>query len=264
MNKFRIPQEFKENFKDAFWWAAPVSFVADIIAILGLFTLKQQAIVNQLPNSSELNYIESRIGGFFSLSDVIVLTGIVTLFLIVSTVYLSHTKSKVRGDFWPYVWGTFLSLLLGWSYFRLWLGQHGWLWILLAVNLISIVITIALNNRNTTSDSIRFGSGGLTAFLIVTTIFLISTTGAFDILSVIAPSEYNPKTLPQDSKPNDQLNEPEETNLPKEIPNEYVSYLLVTDEWFPEIEDSFAGNVKEVNNEVVKCPQMSRQNMGQS
>ncbi len=180
MDNSKITPEFKRKFQESFWWAAPISVAADLIAIWSLFNFKQQSIDAQPVYTPGIIYSETKVFGIIGISDAIVLTGFFTVFIIVSTIYLAITASKSRGDLWPSIWGTFLSLLVVWSYFRLWLGEYGWLLILLAFVVIAIVITILLFNTTTISDTFRVGCVLITAVLVVITIFLVITTGAMN------------------------------------------------------------------------------------
>lgn len=175
MDNFKITPQFKQNFLEFFWWAAPLSVIADLIAIWGLFSFKQQAISNQPVSAPEISHV--KVFGVVSISDAIVLTGFFTLFIVVSIVYFSITKTT-SDNFWPSIIGAFISLLLVWSYFRLWLGEHGWLWILLAAILVCIVATITVFNTTTIPGTIRVGCIVTTATLTILTVFLLITTGA--------------------------------------------------------------------------------------
>ena len=262
----KASSDFKKNFQDSFWWAAPLSVTADLIAIFGLFSLKQQSLINQQSTPPGIPYAEPRIFGLITISDAVVLTGFVTLLIIVSTIYLSISLSQVRGDLWPYIFGSFLILVLGWFYFRLWLGEYGWIWILWALVLICGIATYLLSSAKLFAEIYRVGCTVATISLVILTVFLIVSTGAW---SRLLNRINSPSTVSQDThfpKPPGQRSEstpastqtPGTENDPPFVPSSgenYIPYTLPRDTWFPlplDIWDGlFAGSIEEVANEDV-------------
>jgi hypothetical protein len=165
-------KQFQDNFQRFFWWATPIGVLADLIAIWSLFDFQQKVIDGSVSSTAE-----PRVLGFISISDAIVLTGFVTAFLIVSTIYLSITKST-KENLWPKIFGSFLSLLITWSYFRLWLGEHRWLWILLAFDVISIIVTIVVFIKEDFTPNNRLLCASVSTVSTIITVFLFVTTGA--------------------------------------------------------------------------------------
>jgi hypothetical protein len=115
---------FKERFQSWFWWTPPISLVADTIAIWSALNTKQQYTTSQA--SISVTPTPERVWGMFPLSDVIWVTGLLTIFCVVSMIYGARLKSQARGDQWYTILATFASVFLVSLYFRLWLGEYWW------------------------------------------------------------------------------------------------------------------------------------------
>ncbi len=119
---------FKKKYTNFFWWTPPIGFVADLIAILSLFNFKQNL---PQPVSSNPSTFDPSIFGRFALSDAIFLTGWFTAFVIATVIYAGFQIRKKTKDFSLIVSG-FLSLLLIYLYFHLWLGENWWVFLCIA------------------------------------------------------------------------------------------------------------------------------------
>jgi len=126
-------QEFKERFQEFFWWTAPISLVADTIAIMKVFSAKQQSTSTLQPVSGEYTVAAPKVFGQLAISDAVFLTGLLTVFSVVSTLYFSYRTSRTRGNLWAIIMGIFASSVLMWLYLRLWLGEYWWAWVLATV-----------------------------------------------------------------------------------------------------------------------------------
>jgi len=130
---------FKKQFQEFFWWAAPISLIADIIGIVSALNTKQQ--YSQL-NPSGYVTVEPKVWGVFALSDVVFLTGLLTAFAIASMLYSGYRARLVTENSWAIILAVFASLFLVYLYFRLWLGEN-W-WVFACVIPIAIIIGIII------------------------------------------------------------------------------------------------------------------------
>ena len=246
---------FKRKFEQFFLWASPLGLIADLISIWGLVNFRNQTVAQQIQSPSPI-YAEPKVFGFLVISDAIVLTGLVTLFIIVSTIYGSVLLARSQENLWPYIWGSFIVLILSWSYFRLWLGEYGWIWILLAFVLISVITTYLLFNMELVRPDFGLGCVIATLTLVILTIFLIATTGAWNRISnyIDSVSPAATQTINTHGQPTQQPEMVLPTVVTEGIPfQSYVPYELPAENWFPapsEIgEGLYAGNVGQVTNE---------------
>jgi hypothetical protein len=242
--------EFTRKFQDSFWWAAPLSVIADVVAILSL-GYKQQSI------PAGASQAEHRIWGPVTISDAVFLTGLFTLLIIVSIVYLSIILSKMRGDLWPYIFGSFLVLILVWFYFRLWLGEYGWLWVLLAFVFICGIATYLFSKTPGIDDFLRTGCIVSMLTLVVLTVFLLISVGAPN--KIVTTMNSIPTVVQNDAMSNQPPQQTElvqvvTQSLPTRAAN-YIPYDLAKEKWFPaplEIwAGLFAGEIGEVANQDV-------------
>lgn len=117
-----------------------IGFIADVIGIWGAITSIDEPVI-VLVKDPGTTLQEIKILTIFSLSDFVIGTLFLTLFVVTLVLYFSLKKLLVQEPL-PAIIGLFASIALVGLYFRLWLGPD-W-WILVGIALCGFVIAIAL------------------------------------------------------------------------------------------------------------------------
>jgi len=129
-----------------------ISFIADIIAIseLRMFqsTIQQIGVTNS-PTYNP-NFTSPTFGGF-AIDDAIFLTGLLTVFVVTNLYYVAY-KAKEITDKYSYIIATFLSLLLTYLYFRLWLGEKWWIFICIVPIFLLFLFVIGILGSGSTGS----------------------------------------------------------------------------------------------------------------
>lgn len=129
-------EKFKEKYASFFLWVSPIGFFADLVTIISLFNYKQGLAA---PTSSNPIPLNPQIIGGLALSDAVFLTGWLTALVIAiiifgGVIYRENTKN------FSLILSTFVSLLLIFIYFRLWLGENWWIFVCVVPLLILTII----------------------------------------------------------------------------------------------------------------------------
>jgi len=150
-------ERFKKSVSDFFWWAPLTGVIADIIAISQLRIFR---LTIQQTDTNNKGFNPPIFGGV-TLDDAIFLTGLFTAFVITSLFFTAY-KTREKTDKFSYVIATFLSLLLTYFYFRLWLGEKWWIFVCVAPIFVLLLIVISTFGNKVAGNG-NFGEIGTTA-----------------------------------------------------------------------------------------------------
>lgn len=130
-----------------------ISFAADIIAISELRIFRSTVQQVGMTNSPiyNPNFVPPTFGGF-SIDDAVFLTGLFTVFVVANLYYVASRAREIT-DKYSYLIATFLSLLLTYLYFRLWLGEKWWILVCIAPIFLLLFIVIGILGSGTTGGS---------------------------------------------------------------------------------------------------------------
>jgi hypothetical protein len=256
MTSSNTAQNFQQKYGDKLFW---MSVVADLIAIASFF-IDIVIFIGGLFNKEDPNLpsVSPRVTFLdnFPRSDAIFLTGMIAISVIGITIYLSVAKSQSIGKRWPYFLSGGLSLFIAGGYFRLWLGEYWWTWILSSAILISVITTFAFFKIPTIPDTYRFGGIVATSLLAVITFFLVVMTNMIgDAGNIIAQTPDISRNVPILSQPHQST---DSTSTPTPMvavdysnQNSYIDPTLSYERWFPNLERFNNGDISEVPNSQV-------------
>lgn len=178
--------KFKKRFEDFFWWTPIIGVPADLLAIWQSSRFQRQEEALQQSATPGISGAELKVLGLVPVSYLIIGTGILTLFVIVSLINRSYLNSKDKKGVGPYILNVCLSVGLGWLYLRLWLGEAGLLLFLFVILLVGIAINYFLFKMGA-ENQYWMGCLAANAILGIVLFFLCMATGVLgNILNDIA------------------------------------------------------------------------------